>query len=251
MYPYAIIGDIDLYAIFLACGICAALVVFRIASDISKIGTKLFNFTLVLALFSVTSGYFFSVFFQALFNIKSRGAFIIDSQTGATFAGGAIGGAAVFILLYFIFGKKFDDNYKSSFAKIADCAACAIPAGHSLGRVGCLMAGCCYGKEAPSPLGVYMQSIDCRVLPVQLYEAVFLAALAVFLVLSLKNGKKHQLCAYLFSYGIWRFFIEFLRDDYRGEIFGGVLSPSQFISVLFVGSAALIYIIERKRDAEV
>lgn len=165
MYPYNIIGNIDLYDILLALGAVAAIIVFRIAADKMKIGARLFNFTLICALCAIVIGLGFSVIFQALYNIGPRGAFIIDKDTGATFAGGLIGGAAAFIAVYFIFGRKADENYRSEFGKIADCAACAITAGHAVGRIGCLMDGCCYGRPTDSFIGVYMHNLGYKVVP--------------------------------------------------------------------------------------
>ena len=59
------------------------------------------------------------------------------------------------------------------------CAA-AVCAAHSLGRIGCLFAGCCYGRVTDSVFSVYNAYLDARVVPVQLYESLFLAALFVY-----------------------------------------------------------------------
>ena len=253
MYPNAIIGDITLYEICIALGIIAALVIFRIMADKLKIGAKLFNFTLICGLCAIISGIFFAVFVQALYNISSRGAFIIDKNTGATFAGGLLGGAAVFFIIYFVFGKKADINFKSELWKIVDCGACAIPAAHSIGRIGCLMAGCCYGHKTESFIGIYMNNLGYKVVPTQLFEAIFLALLAItVIVITLKKGR-YAMIIYLFSYGTWRFFIEFARDDYRGESLVPFLTPSQLISVLMVIGGAVLLIMTvkyRKRRAD-
>ena len=70
--------------------------------------------------------------------------------------------------------------------------------------------------------------------PTQLYEALFL--LVVFAVTSflvIKKDFRFNLETYLISYGVFRFVIEYLRTDYRGD-FLGIISPSQFWSVLMV-----------------
>ena len=51
-------------------------------------------------------------------------------------------------------------------------------------------------------------------------------------------------CTYMLLYGIGRFLIEFLRNDYRGEI--GFMSTSQFISVFIVIGSAVLYVINHK-----
>lgn len=247
MYPYDLIGNIDLYDILIAIGIITAIIVFRVAADKMKIGARLFNFTLICALCAITAGLLFAVFFQALYNIGARGAFIIDKNTGATFAGGLIGGAATFILIYFAFGKKASECYKSDFSKIVDCAACAIPAGHAIGRVGCLMDGCCYGRQTDSFIGIYMHNLGYKVVPTQLFEAVFLAVLAALLIILLIKKQKYTMCAYLISYGVWRFFIEYVRDDYRGTSIVPFLTPSQLIAVLMVAIGVALLVIGIKR----
>lgn len=242
MYPYNIIGNISLYEILISLGVVVAIVVFRIVADKMGTGARLFNFTLICAVYAIVAGLGFSVLFQALYNIGPRGAFIIDKDTGATFAGGLIGGAATFIAVYFIFGKKVDENYKSEFRKIADCAACAIPAGHAVGRIGCLMDGCCYGRKTESFIGIHMQNLGYKVVPTQLFEAIFLAVLAALLVGFLIKKAIPSMSIYLIAYGVWRFFIEFLRDDYRGESIVPFLTPSQFIAILMFICGALLLI---------
>lgn len=251
MYPYNIIGNIDLYDFLLALGVVVAIIVFRIVSDKTKVGARLFNFTLICALCAIVAGLGFSVLFQAFYNIEERGAFIIDKQTGATFAGGLIGGALTFIAVYFIFGKKADEDYKNQFGKIADCAACAIPAGHAIGRIGCLMDGCCYGRPTESFIGIYMHNLGRKVVPTQLFEAIFLALLASVLLCLIIKKSAPTMAIYLISYGVWRFAIEFFRDDYRGTSLIPFLTPSQLVAVLMfiIGAALLAWRLLMKKKA--
>ena len=187
--------------------------------------------------------------FQAIYNIKDRGAFIIDGETGATFAGGLTGGAATFLFVYFIFGKKYES--KKYTRDVIDCAACAIPSAHAFGRIGCLMGGCCYGKPTDSPIGIYMVNLGYKVVPVQLFEAIFLFALATVLIILLFKGKKHIMELYMLSYGVFRFIIEFFRDDERGTLLTGVFSPSQIISIcLVIGAGALYFVSKRHKEAK-
>ena len=248
MYPYKILGDIDLYDICLTLGIIAALVVYRIISDKAQIGAKLFNFTLVCALFSVVFGYASAVGVQAVYNIRLRGAFIIDENTGATFAGGLLGGVLVFLFIFFVFGRKYD--VKSHAFTIIDCVACAVPTAHAIGRVGCLMAGCCYGKETDAWYGIHMVEIDKTVIPTQLIEAIFLAILATVLIILITKGKRHQIEIYLLSYGVFRFLIEFIRGDYRGTFLTTLLSPSQIISIAMIFCAVILFLLRRRQEVK-
>lgn len=248
MYPYEIIGSIDLYTIFISIGIVLSLLIYRFCADKKHISSRLFNFTLVSIVISILLGFFSAVFFQALYNIEKNNGFIIDKETGATFAGGLIGGVAVFILIYFAFGKKVSPNYKKEFIKVLNCAACAIPAAHAMGRFGCLMAGCCYGKETTSALGIYMVSIEKKVIPTQLYEALFLVILSTLLIILLFKSKTWTMPVYMSAYGAWRFLIEFLRDDFRGTSFIPFLTPSQTVSVFLIIGAIILFFIYRKTE---
>ena len=89
-------------------------------------------------------------------------------------------------------------------------APACITLAHGLGRVGCFLAGCCYGKETTSILGVtfpkgstayFLYGPNHNVLPTQLFEAIFLFILFIILFFM----KKNQFITYLFSYGIFRF----------------------------------------------
>ena len=73
-----------------------------------------------------------------------------------------------------------------------------------------------------------------KYVPVQLFEALFLFALFIVLSVNLLKGQKYNLAIYTIGYGYWRFFIEYIRDDYRGSIPFVNLTPSQFIAVIMV-----------------
>ncbi len=244
MYPYSIIGDVDLYAIFLCVGVVAAVLTVRIFCDKKKIYWKLQNFCVFSAVAAVLLGYFSAVLFQALYNIKERGEFIIDTATGATFYGGLIGGTATFLLIYFGVGhflfKKAKQNVKSFFT-VADIAAAAIAVAHGFGRIGCLMSGCCHGAITDAWYGIYMHNLKAKAVPLQLYEALFLFALFGFFVYRLIKNKSCNLPLYMAIYGAWRFVIEFFRDDNRGSTFVDFLSPSQLIALIMIIGAVTLY----------
>ncbi len=246
MYPDKIIFDLDLYSIFLCIGILSAMITARVFLSKKKASWKLQRFCVLSGVVSAVSGYFSAVFFQALYNIEERGAFIIDKSTGATFYGGLIGGVLSFMLVYFGVGyflfKKDKQHIKFIFT-IIDIAAASISVAHACGRLGCLMGGCCYGQILPDDAwyGIYMKNLEAKVVPLQLYEALFLFALFAFFIFRLSKNKGYNLPIYMIAYGIWRFVIEFFRADERGDTIVSFLSPSQLIALLMVvGSAAVI-----------
>lgn len=248
MCPNELFWGITLYDIFFAAGVLAALVAFRLLSDKTGTDARLFNFCLADGVAAVIGGYLSSVLFQAFYNFRETGVFRISADTGMTFYGGLIGGATVFLLVYFVAGRFVfrDGRHLSGFWHIADTAACCVAVAHATGRIGCLMAGCCHGIHTDSVFGIYMDFAGARVLPVQLYESLFLYALFAFLTYRLLKGKKYCLPLYMMTYGVWRFFIEYLRGDDRGQTLVSFLSPSQLTAVLLTAAGAVVLYFEMR-----
>jgi len=258
MYPYPLFWNVDLYTLLLCAGILGAIVTFRIFAEKKKIYWRVQNLVIWSAAAAVVVGYFSAVVFQALYNIEERGGFVIDATTGATFYGGLIGGAACFIAVYFGLGALTVKNgaHKRHFFDVADIAAASIALAHGLGRIGCLMAGCCHGGVTDAWYGIYMPSMGAKVVPIQLYEALFLFLLFGFLCVRLLSGQSCGLPIYMAVYGVWRFVIEFYRRDSRGSTVVDFLSPSQFIAVLMIIGAIGLYfgqraIMKRLQKAEI
>lgn len=112
-----------------------------------------------------------------------------------------------------------------------DLFALALPAGEAVGRIGCLLNGCCYGTVSNVPWAIYQHGSWRH--PSQVYSS--LAAIAIFGILFFmhkrltRDGDLFRL--YLLLYGIARFAIEFWRE--RNIAFGG-LSTAQWICLEFV-----------------
>lgn len=111
---------------------------------------------------------------------------------------------------------------------------------HSIGRVGCFMEGCCYGRPTQSRIGVIFTKSSIApdnvpLIPVQLIEAGGEFLLFIIVLMMIRKGTKAQriLSFYMIAYGCMRFALEFFRyDSYRGFI--GPLSLSQLISIITV-----------------
>lgn len=164
---------------------------------------------------------------------------------GSVFYGGLIGGL--------IAGGISAKMQKLAMSDVTDCSAPVIAIIHGFGRVGCFLAGCCYGVEWEHGITFHNSLIESangvpRV-PVQLIEASFEFALGITLFILLGkcklNGK--LIFVYLIAYPIERFILEFWRgDDYRG--FLGGLSTSQLISVGILAGTTVYLITKSKRQ---
>jgi phosphatidylglycerol:prolipoprotein diacylglycerol transferase len=182
-------------------------------------------------------------------------------RSGGVYYGGLIGGfLAVAILV---------PLYKLPFWKVADAFAPAVALGQAFGRQGCFAAGCCWGKPTDSWWGVHFtekgheytgvpmygpSNEDLYLHPTQLIESFTMLAVFALLVW-LHRRKKFDgqvLIAYGIIYSIFRFSIEFIRDDPRGDLFGLTtatgLSTSQIVS-LVVAAASIVFMVMRHRAA--
>lgn len=108
---------------------------------------------------------------------------------------------------------------------------------HAIGRIGCSLGGCCYGKVVD--LNV-MNLFTIHRFPAREMECV---VLFVMFFLFQFIVKKRRLLLYCFLYPIVRFVLEFGRGDLRGQLFTSFLSPAQEISVYIIGTILLIYVI--------
>ena len=253
MYPYKIFGIFHMYGLMIAVGILACFCVFTLCSKKFKVEDKFIDFVFFNAIVAIGLGFGAAALFQATYNYieNPAGGFKFG---GITFIGGLIGGVASFLIGYAIFRKR----YKGRISDILSIAPCSILIAHAFGRIGCFFAGCCHGAETDAWYGIYMYAGSlghhAKVVPTQLFEAIFLFALfAVCLILLLKKKFRYNMSVYLIAYGIFRFINEYLRADHRGELIPGV-TPSQFWSILMVIiGVGLIFFMKwlfKKRDEE-
>ncbi len=166
---------------------------------------------------------------------------------GLVFFGGFLA-AVIACVIYF--KKKNLDIWKT-----ADMISPGIAIGHAVGRVGCLFAGCCYGKtcdlsiaikftnaESLAPLNVYLH-------PTQIYSMISNLVL-FFILLWLQRHKKFHgmvFLIYIMLYSLFRSIIEFFRGDFRGDFIFDFISMSQGIGFM-VSLIAFILLIKLSRS---
>jgi phosphatidylglycerol---prolipoprotein diacylglyceryl transferase len=141
-----------------------------------------------------------------------------------------------------------------------DVFAPGIALGHIVGRLGCLFAGCCYGKPTTVPWAITFTDpfaasnvgtpLNVPLHPTQLYEAGAEALILGLLLATESRGRRfpgRTFWLYMLLYAVSRYVIEIYRGDPRGVV--GIFSTSQFISVILVplSIAMLIYLARRHR----
>src|SRR5687767_11460857 len=174
------------------------------------------------------------------------------ARSGGVFYGGLI--LAVVVAFWYI------GRHKLPFWTTCDVFAPGIALGHVTGRLGCLAAGCCYGKPTDvswaitftnplaaanvgTPLGIPLH-------PTQIYEAGAELLILVILLAIERRGRPfpgRTFWLYMLLYAVSRYVIEIYRGDPRGVVLG-IWSTSQFISLLLAPlSLAMLFWLSRTR----
>ena len=184
----------------------------------------------------------------------------IDFRSGGlVFYGGFIGAALAVILYIRLHGKQ-------PLWKVADAFAPSIPLGHALGRLGCLMFGCCFGIECDLPWAVQFPAhspafdalgqapgdaaYSLHVHPTQIYSALLNVALYGGLAWLYRHKRfdGQVFGLYLVGYSINRFIVEFFRGDYQVEqLWFDWIKPGQQLSLFLlpIGIALIMYLRRR------
>lgn len=189
----------------------------------------IFNFLLSALITGIIGARLFYVACNIGYYIKRPLEIIMLQQGGLSWFGGLILSAGYSV----IYLKK----KKIPVYKMLDLIAPFAALAHAIGRLGCLLNGCCFGKE--SPYGIYFATHDAVLIPTQIYSSLTL--LAIFIILRFMQDRPHQSGAvfftYLLLYSVKRFSIEFLRADNPALIFGLTLfqlsSVALFILAVF------------------
>ena len=162
----------------------------------------------------------------------------IIGSDGFVVYGGIIGG----ILASYIYCR----TKKQAFMPYFDLVMPAVSFAQGFGRFGCFFAGCCYGRETDAWYGITFHNSSFAPNGVKLIPTQLISAAGDFIICALllwfasKRPKAGRVAAaYLVLYGIGRFAVEFLRNDYRGSV--GVLSTSQLISIGAVIGGIVLY----------
>ncbi|WP_434311721.1 prolipoprotein diacylglyceryl transferase [Hominifimenecus sp. rT4P-3] len=245
------IGKLNFYSygLMIAIGVLAAFwVMQRRAPKYGLDGDKGFNLGICCAIFGILGA-------KLLYIIVELPAFLENPALwknigeGFVVYGGIIGGIAG--------GWLYCHMKKLSFVRYFDLFMPSIALAQGFGRLGCLMAGCCYGKETSGWLHIVFPAVEACQAPtgVSLIPTQLISSAANFLhffvlVWFAKKAKKDGQVGgmYLILYSVGRFFLEGLRNDPRGEL--GSLSTSQFISLFILALGVLIFLVAGKKGTD-
>ena len=187
---------------------------------------------------------------KIMFCIVEWKAFLQDpwaclSSSGFVVFGGITGGSLA-VVIYCLIKKVNALDY-------LELVVPSVALAQAFGRLGCFMAGCCYGRPTDSPIGIAFSHSDfapngVKLIPTQLISSVGNLINMLLLLWIAKNTKKRGtvLACYIIFYSVGRFFVEMLRNDERGSV--GSLSTSQFYGIfsLIVGLGIFIWAMTHK-----
>ena len=224
---------IPLYSLMIVIGVIFGglyffLVTFK-EEKFSKLTLKRFFIAIVLSAICLVIG---AALFDSLFHSIEEGTPVVG---GITWLGGVVVGFPSFVLLTHLLIPEA----KGKALKFVSLIIPSIVLAHAFGRIGCFCGGCCYGKVTDSIFGVKFPFLDVKVLPTQLFESIFDFILFTLMAVFRKRIKYHNFEIYFITYGIFRFFNEFLRGDDRGAT-SSVLSPAQLLSIGIVIAGIII-----------
>lgn len=228
--------------------ICAVLLFLKRGTKRGYNEDKLFNATILTVILGILGGKLLYVITEWKLVIQDPSIIFRDFGNGFVIYGAILGGA-LGIVLYSL-------KYKWNVLELGDLIIPGVALAQGFGRIGCLLAGCCYGAETSCSIGIVfpkgsLAPAGVPLYPTQIFSSIFDFALALFLLwYGNKNEEKGKtLSMYMIIYSIGRFFVEFLRNDPRGNV--GLLSTSQFISIFILIAGILLYNINKLKGRKV
>ncbi len=227
------------YGMFVAIGFLSGITIAKKeAVRLSENPDRIVDLSFFILLSSIVGARFFYIFTNPELFIRMPLEIFKIWNGGLVFYGG--------FLAAFLTGMIYIRKYNMPLLKTMDIFAPGLALGHSIGRIGCFLAGCCYGKitDVPwavkftneytlAPAGIYLH-------PTQLYSALtnFIIFIVLMKIRKIKKFDGQLFLIYVIIYGITRSIIEIFRGDFRGIQFFNMFSISQVIGILAASAAA-------------
>ncbi len=147
-------------------------------------------------------------------------------------------------------------KHKVSFLKHFDLVMPSVSMAQGFGRIGCLFAGCCYGRETNSAFSIIYKHSDfaptgVKLIPTQIISSIGdFALFGILLFYASRHPKDGRIAAaWMVLYSIGRYIVEMLRNDDRGGL--RMFSTSQIISVGMVIVGCVFFVLFGKKKSEV
>jgi len=254
MFPDLItIGPITLhtYGLFVAIGFFVGiLVTIRLGKTEGFSAQQVMDMSFIILLSAIIGSRVMYVLINASYYTRQPLDMLKIWQGGLVFSGGIIG--VVLTMIWYI--KRHD----LPLGKVADLWAPAIAIGQCIGRIGCFMAGCCYGKPTDLKWGVTFTHthalcpLNISLHPAQLYSSI--SGLIIFGVVMLLYSKRkfegQIFLWFLILHSTARLALERFRGDDRGLLLNSNMSMTQFVAILILISAAGILLVVKAKKKE-
>ncbi|MDD4894026.1 MAG: prolipoprotein diacylglyceryl transferase [Candidatus Omnitrophica bacterium] len=220
-------------------------VAFLISSSLAVLQAKkqninpdiVFNLSFIAFVAGIIGARAFYITENISYYLRNPVEIIMFQRGGLSWFGGLLAGTICAVI--------YLQKKKIPIYKILDLMSPFVALGQAIGRIGCLLNGCCYGKVSVK-YGVYFQIHDAFLIPTQLYSALVL--FMGYLVLRFLQERSHKagevFFAYLLLYSTSRFIIEFWRAD--NEVIALGLTLFQFLSIAIFCIALWKFILIKK-----
>ena len=242
--------QVPAYGVLLATAVIVALWTVRRRGDNAGMdGARLVDFGLWLVIWALLGAKLLLVLVELPRYLANPGEILGTVRAGGVFLGGFLAAITAAVVLL--------RRYKLPALPTFDVIAPSLSLGQAIGRIGCLMAGCCWGSSCSLPWAItYTNPIAAENLgtplhaplhPFPVYSSLFNFGLYLVLAALYKRrpAPGRVFATYLVLYGIGRFLLESTRGDAaRGFVLGGALSTSQLISLglIITGSGLHLWV---------
>ncbi len=256
MFPDIIsIGPLTLhtYGLFVAVGFFVGIIITtRLGKDEGFNPQQIMDMGFFIILSAIIGSRVLYVLINASYFVKEPLGIFKIWQGGLVFSGGVI--CVVLTMIWYV------KRHNLPLGKTADLWAPAIAIGQCIGRIGCFMAGCCYGKPTDLSWGVTFTHpnslcpLNVPLHPTQLYSSIssFIIFLVMMLLYSKKKFEGQVFLWFLILHSTARLVLERFRGDDRGLLLNSNMSMTQFVAILIlIISVGILVFVKAKKGAMV
>ncbi len=242
------------YGVLLALAVLAGLWTARRRADrVGLDGGRVVDLALWMVIWALVGSKLLLVLVELPRYLRDPAQLVGVLRAGGVFLGGFLAAVVAAAVLL----RRYRLEWRSTF----DALAPSLALGQAIGRVGCLMAGCCWGAACDLPWAITYTDPRAAAnvgtpLGVPLHPFPVYAMLMNFTIYGIlaalhrrRPAAGRVFATYLLLYGVGRFLLEYTRGDAaRGFVLGGLLSTSQLISVFLVLAGVVGHVLLGRRS---